>query len=245
MNLRRLLSERLWGRRPRLPTAPGAQLTPELRARIKTSFDQAAGDEEHFPSTIDPRIYHVKLIREHLGELRGRRVLDVGCGKGRFARIFHEQEPAAEFWGLDISAEMLRFVPAGIHAVAGSMTELPFARRFFDGAYATESLEHAVEIEKAVGEICRVVKPGGRIAIIDKNAEQWGRLETPEWESWFTPNGAGATPAPAIAATSPAASFPIGRTSSPTACSSPGWRRDSCRRSACAGPATAPAPAAG
>ena len=66
------------------------------------------------------------------------------------------------------------------------MTELPFEDGFFDGAYATESLEHAVEIEKAVSEICRVVKPGGRIAIIDKNAEQWGRLETPEWEKWFT-----------------------------------------------------------
>jgi SAM-dependent methyltransferase len=43
-----------------------------------------------------------------------------------------------------------------------------------------------VEIEKAVGEICRVVKSGGRIAFIDKNAEQWGKLETPEWEKWFT-----------------------------------------------------------
>ncbi|MEI9971493.1 MAG: class I SAM-dependent methyltransferase [Ignavibacteriota bacterium] len=67
-----------------------------------------------------------------------------------------------------------------------SMTELPFESDFFDGAYATESLEHAVEIERAVSEICRVVKPGGRIAIIDKNAEQWGKLETPEWEKWFT-----------------------------------------------------------
>ena len=43
----------------------------------------------------------------------------------------------------------------------------------------------AVAIEKAVGEICRVVKTGGRIVIIDKNAEQWGRLKTPEWEKWF------------------------------------------------------------
>ena len=163
-----------------------AQLTPELRARIQSSFDQAASDEEHFPSTIDPRIYHVKLIREHLGDLRGRRVLDVGCGKGRFARVLHEQEPAAEVWGLDISPEMLSYVPEGIHTRAGSMTELPFENDFFDGAYATESLEHAVEIEKAVAEICRVVKPGGRIAIIDKNAEQWGRLETPEWEKWFS-----------------------------------------------------------
>ena len=163
-----------------------AKLTPELRARIQSSFDQAAGDEEHFPSTIDPRIYHVKLIREHLGALAGKRVLDVGCGKGRFARVFREQEPQAELWGLDISEAMLKFVPAGIQTRAGSMTELPFDSAFFDGAYATESLEHAVEIEKAVAEICRVVKPGGRIAVIDKNAEQWGKLQTPDWEKWFT-----------------------------------------------------------
>ena len=163
-----------------------AQLTAELRARIQSSFDQAAGDEEHFPSTIDPRIYHVKLIREHLGALAGKRVLDVGCGKGRFARVFHEQEPEAELWGLDISEAMLKYVPEGIRTRAGSMTELPFEDAFFDGAYATESLEHAVETEKAVSEICRVVKPGGRIAIIDKNAGQWGKLKTPEWERWFT-----------------------------------------------------------
>jgi len=166
--------------------SPRARLTPELRARIQASFDQAAGDEEHFPSTIDPRIYHVKLIGEHLGPLAGKRVLDVGCGKGRFARLFQQREPAAEIWGLDISEEMLRLVPAGIHTRAGSMTELPFEDGFFDAAYATESLEHAVEIERAVAEICRVVKPGGRIAVIDKNAREWGRLETPDWERWFT-----------------------------------------------------------
>ena len=163
-----------------------AQLTPELRARIQASFDAASRDEDHFPSTIDPRIYHVQLIRRHLGDLNGKRLLDVGCGKGRFARLFHEQEPGAEIWGLDISEEMLRFVPEGIHTRAGSMTQLPFEDASFDAAYATESLEHAVEIETAVAEICRVVKPGGRIAIIDKNAEQWGKLETPDWEKWFT-----------------------------------------------------------
>ena len=56
---------------------------------------------------------------------------------------------------------------------------------WFDAAYATESLEHAVEIEAAVREICRVVRPGGRIVVIDKNVEQAGRLTTPEWEKWF------------------------------------------------------------
>lgn len=169
----------------RSPVSP--VLTTELRERIQKSFDEASSDEEHFPATIDRRIWHVKLIRDHMGSLAGRRVLDVGCGKGRFARVLLEEQPEAEIWGLDISEEMLRYVPPGIHTRAGSMTELPFDDAFFDGAYATESLEHAVEIEKAVAEICRVVKPGGHIAIIDKNAEQWGRLSTPEWERWFTP----------------------------------------------------------
>jgi ubiquinone/menaquinone biosynthesis C-methylase UbiE len=166
-----------WKRRPRL--------TSELEQRIRRSFDEASLDEEHFPSSIDPRIYHVKLLLDHLGDLAGKRSLDVGCGKGRFARIFQERYPGAEIWGLDISEEMLKHVPAGIHTRAGSMTKLPFDDGLFDGAYATESLEHAVEIDVAVSEICRVVKPGGRIAIIDKNAEHFGKLKTPEWERWF------------------------------------------------------------
>jgi ubiquinone/menaquinone biosynthesis C-methylase UbiE len=103
--------------------------------------------------------------------------------------VFREQEPGAEYWGLDLSEEMLRFVPPEIHTRRGSMTELPFEDAFFDAAYATESLEHAVEIGRAVAEMCRVVKPGGRIAIIDKNAEQWGKLKTPDWEQWFTRRG--------------------------------------------------------
>jgi len=65
------------------------------------------------------------------------------------------------------------------------MTALPFADGSFDAAYATESLEHAVDIGKAVDEMCRVVRPGGRIVVIDKNAEHWGRLKTPAWEKWF------------------------------------------------------------
>ena len=172
-----------WKRLFSKPAPP--ELTPELRARIEASFDQAASDEEHFPSTIDPRIYHVKLIREHLGNLAGKRVLDIGCGKGRFLRVLRAHEPGAEYWGLDLSAAMLRFVPPEILTRQGSMTQLPFEDAFFDAAYATESLEHAVAIERAISEMCRVVKPGGRIAIIDKNAEAWGRLKTPEWEKWF------------------------------------------------------------
>lgn len=154
-------------------------------SEIARHFNQAAADEEHFPSTIDSRIYHVQLILEYFGDLNGRRVLDVGCGKGRFARVMLERHPACSIAAFDLAEAMLRCVPAGIHACAGSMTELPFRTASFDFAYATESLEHAVDIEGAVSEICRITKPGGRIVIIDKNKDQWGRLQTPEWETWF------------------------------------------------------------
>ena len=152
---------------------------------IRRSFNEAAADEEHFPSTIDPRIYHVQLILEYFGDLRTGRALDVGCGKGRFARILKERNPDALVAGLDLAEAMLRFVPKEIAPCSASMTHLPFTNDSFDAAYATESLEHAVDIEQAVAEICRVVKPGGKIVIIDKNAEHWGRLKTPAWEKWF------------------------------------------------------------
>jgi len=160
-------------------------LDENLREEIRRSFDEASRDEEHFPSTIDPRIQHVQVLLKFFGDLTDKCVLDVGCGKGRFARVLGERFPGAEIWGLDISEEMLRFVPAGVGTRAGSMTELPFADSTFDCVYATESLEHAVEIERAVSEMCRVLKPGGKLVIIDKNAEHWGRFKTPAWERWF------------------------------------------------------------
>lgn len=167
-------------------TDADAGLSPALTAEIRRTFNEASHDEEHFPSTIDPRIQHVQLLLKFFGDLTGKRILDVGCGKGRFARVLAEQNPGADIWGLDISEEMLRFVPPGIHTRAGLMTELPFADSSFDCVYATESLEHAVEIAKAVSEMCRVLKPDGRLVIIDKNAEHWGRFKTPAWERWFS-----------------------------------------------------------
>ena len=160
-------------------------LDADLRRRIRVSFDEAASDEENFPAQIDPRILHVKLVIEEVAAVNPARVLDAGCGKGRFARVVKERFPSAEVWGLDVSQRMLRFVPEGVFRCAGSLTELPFGSESFDAAYATESIEHAVDIPAAVAELCRVVRQGGRVVIIDKNAAQWGRLKTPEWERWF------------------------------------------------------------
>jgi ubiquinone/menaquinone biosynthesis C-methylase UbiE len=160
-------------------------LSADLRKRIRVSFDEAAADEENFPATIDPRIYHVRLVLEHLTPASPRRILDAGCGKGRFARLVRDEFPEATVHGLDISPVMLGYVPEKVRPCAGTLTELPYADARFDGAYATESLEHAVDIELAVAELCRVVRPGGRIIVIDKSLTQWGRLETPSWERWF------------------------------------------------------------
>lgn len=165
--------------------APSREVNPALEREIRRSFDEASKDEEHFPSTIDPRIQHVQVILKHFGDLAGCKALDAGCGKGRFARVLAETHPAACIVGLDISTEMLRHVHPPAAPTAGTLTALPFADSAFDCVYATESLEHAVEIETAIAELCRVLKPGGRLVIIDKNAEHWGRFKTPQWEKWF------------------------------------------------------------
>jgi malonyl-CoA O-methyltransferase len=167
------------------PAQGAPALNDELRRKIRLNFNQSAGDEEHFPSTIDPRILHVQVLLKYFAPLADKCVLDVGCGKGRFARVLLEQNPGVSITAMDVSEGMLAFVPAGIRRTAGMMTELPFAASTFDCVYATESLEHAVEIDRAVAEMCRVLKPGGKLVIIDKNAEHWGTFKTPAWERWF------------------------------------------------------------
>ena len=112
-----------WKKRP----APAIPLRDIVR-----HFNRAAADEENFPSTIDPRIYHVQLILDYLGDLNAKRVLDVGCGKGRFARVLAERYPRAFIVGLDLAEAMLHHVPAGVGACAGSMTALPFPSGVFD-----------------------------------------------------------------------------------------------------------------
>ena len=154
-------------------------------AEIRQSFEQAAGDEEHFPSTIDPRIYHVQLISRYFGDMNHKWALDAGCGKGRFARVLQDRNPQAKIAALDLALAMLHYAQPPLLPCCGTLTQYPFRDNSFDFVYATESLEHAVDIEAAVAELCRVLKPGGKLVVIDKNVEHWGRFKTPRWERWF------------------------------------------------------------
>ncbi|MBM3761959.1 MAG: class I SAM-dependent methyltransferase [Acidobacteria bacterium] len=171
------LKQKLTGGRPTAAAVPLQQ--------IRQSFEQAAADEEHFPSTIDPRIFHVQLIQRHFGDINNKFTLDAGSGKGRFARVLLDQNPQAKIVTLDLALAMLHHVQAPLKPVCGTLTQYPFPDHTFDFVYATESLEHAVDINAAITELTRVLKPGGKLVIIDKNAEHWGRFKTPAWEQWF------------------------------------------------------------
>jgi malonyl-CoA O-methyltransferase len=80
---------------------------------------------------------------------------------------------------------MLRHVPSPIKTKQGSLLNLPFADGAFDCVFCVEALEHTVNPEIAVAEICRVLKPGGKVVIIDKNKQCRGALAIESWEQWF------------------------------------------------------------
>jgi ubiquinone/menaquinone biosynthesis C-methylase UbiE len=67
------------------------------------------------------------------------------------------------------------------------MLDLRYPDASFDAVYTIEALEHALIVESALKELIRVLKPGGRLVIIDKDAAQLGRLEIKPWERWFRP----------------------------------------------------------
>ena len=108
------------------------------------------------------------------------------CGKGRFARIVKERNPSASVLALDLAEAMLLPIPSDIERVAASMTALPPATGTFDGRLRYRVAGTRRGRSRGGGRTRKNrPKPGGRIVIIDKNAEAWGRLKTPEWEQWF------------------------------------------------------------
>lgn len=116
------------------------------------------------------------------------RVLDVGCGKGRYLRNLIQDEPENQYYAMDLSAKVMGFIAFGqgqINKKQGSLTRIDYPDDYFDVVYTCEALEHAVDIKNAIKELARVTKKGGKIVIIDKNKEELGRMEIGTWEVWF------------------------------------------------------------
>ena len=123
--------------------------------------------------------------RQHIEKIK---ILDVGCGKGRYLRHLAEKTNFA-LYGVDCSAKVMGSIPESIITAHGSLLDIPFANATFDFVYTIEALEHAVHIDGALRELLRVLKPGGTLLIIDKNAAQAGKLTLPDWEQWFDAQG--------------------------------------------------------
>ena len=116
---------------------------------------------------------------EVLGDLRGRVVLDAGCGGGLVAKTL--AEAGAVVVGLDRSLGSLRVARrasgACFRPVRGQLERLPFADGAFAAVVAADVLEHIPDLPAAVRELARVLAPGGSLAFDTINRTLW---------AWFT-----------------------------------------------------------
>ncbi len=133
-------------------------------AIVAARFDES---EARFKAEVGADDVRLGALLAAFGPVGGLRVLDLGCGKGRFAA--HLIRAGAEVVGLDLSAAMLAR-SGGFHRVRASARRLPFADATFDAVAAVEVLEHVGAVGTVLDEARRVLRPGGRLAIVDKNA---------------------------------------------------------------------------
>jgi len=110
--------------------------------------------------------------------LKGKWVLDAGCGAGRFLDVASDSE--AEVVGLDISSaiDAARANLAGrtnVHFVQASIYEPPF-RPAFDGCYCIGVVQHTPDPQQTMRTLPRVLRPGGRIAITAYERKPWTML---------------------------------------------------------------------
>lgn len=101
------------------------------------------------------------LVR--VGDLAGRRVLDVGCGTGRLAVALTER--GSRVWGIDAAPEMVAAARRrGVNAKAARAEQLPFKEGWFDRAVLWLTV-HLLDRHRAFSELRRVLADGGRVAI--------------------------------------------------------------------------------
>lgn len=95
------------------------------------------------------------------------RILDVGCGHGDFLKPVYDKTPHT--YGVDPDKEALKKNTLIKNKIIGVVEELPFESNFFDLVISEWVLEHLPDPEKAFHEICRVLKPGGKVVFLTPN----------------------------------------------------------------------------
>ncbi|HSS02419.1 MAG TPA: class I SAM-dependent methyltransferase [Kofleriaceae bacterium] len=141
----------------------------------RTYYDDFAGwyeRERHLPYHRMLDDLEVELVERYA---TGKAALEVGCGTGLI--LGRTAAFAREAVGIDLSAGMLaRARQRGLRVVQSSATALPFAAGSFDVAYSFKVLAHIPDIEGALREMARVVRPGGWVLAEFYNARSLRRL---------------------------------------------------------------------
>lgn len=114
-----------------------------------------------------------RLIRPGGFDVRGcRRILDAGCGNGRYTHFLLQQADADAFiTGFDYSQQMLhraraRLRSARVTQVAADLTRLPYADGCFDAVVCGWVLEHLPDPRPGLRELARVLRPGGKLLLL-------------------------------------------------------------------------------
>lgn len=118
-------------------------------------------------------LYHVESIKQALNPKGpGQSLLDVGGGTGYLASCVADRYARAVV--ADLSPGMLSVARSrNLETVEASALDLPFKDAEFDVVLCTDALHHIKQIEQAVAEMCRVLKPGGTILIHEFHVQGW------------------------------------------------------------------------
>src|SRR5690606_20208321 len=123
-------------------------------------YDDFAGwyeRERHLPYHRMLDDLEVELVQRYGA---GKDILEVGCGTGLI--LHRAAEVARSAIGIDLSGGMLAKAAArGLRVAQASATALPIADASVDVAYSFKVLAHIPDIEGALREMARVVRPGG------------------------------------------------------------------------------------
>ncbi len=106
-----------------------------------------------------------------LGHVSGLRILDIGCGEGRFCRMLAAS--GARTTGGDLTGELIRrakCVDATGSYLLCNAEELPFASSVFDVAVSYVALVDVADYHRAILEMARVIVPGGRVIAANVNS---------------------------------------------------------------------------
>jgi SAM-dependent methyltransferase len=100
----------------------------------------------------------------------GETVLEVGCGEGANLTNLGSRLEGAVVFAIDFSISKAAFVAGpGVRAACADATELPFRSGAFDAVLVRDLLHHVPDRGRVLSEVARVLKPGGRLTLIEPN----------------------------------------------------------------------------